>query len=222
MTPAGYWASFMSIPIFQFLLLRWYVRLFIWYGFLWRVSKLTLRLTSTHPDRMGGLSFLGKITYAFAPILFAQGALLSGVIARRVRYDGAQLASFKLETGGLVGLLVFIVFGPLLMFSPQLAYAKRRGLGAYGLLASQYVQEFEDKWIRRENYNDEPMLGSSDIQSLADLGNSYGVVHDMRIVPFGLDDLVRVAAVAAAPLLPLALLVFSLDDLIRALVKILF
>ena len=72
LTPAGYWAAFVSIPMFQFLLLRWYLRLVVWYGLLWRVSRLTLRLTSTHPDRMGGLSFLGKMTYAFAPIMFAQ------------------------------------------------------------------------------------------------------------------------------------------------------
>ena len=122
MTPAGYWASFMSIPIFQFLLLRWYVRLFIWYGFLWRVSKLTLRLTSTHPDRMGGLSFLGKTTYAFAPILVAQGALLSGVIAsaRAVRRRAAwRRSSWKPAASSACSCSSFS--GPLLMFSPQLA-----------------------------------------------------------------------------------------------------
>jgi hypothetical protein len=40
LTPAGYWYSFVSIPIFQFILLRWYLRLVIWFQFLWRVSRL--------------------------------------------------------------------------------------------------------------------------------------------------------------------------------------
>jgi hypothetical protein len=222
LTPAGYWAAFVSIPMFQFLLLRWYLRLVVWYGLLWRVSRLTLRLTATHPDRMGGLSFLGKMTYTFAPIMFAQGALLSGMIATRVLYEGANLMAFKLETGSLVGVLVLIVFCPLLMFSPQMAYAKRRGLGAYGRLASQYVQQFEDKWIRREAAGDEPLLGSGDIQSLADMGNSYEVVRDMRVAPFALDDVLRIAAVTAAPLLPVALTAISLPDLITRLVQILF
>lgn len=34
LTPAGYWYVFVSIPILQFLLLRRYVRFFIWYRFL--------------------------------------------------------------------------------------------------------------------------------------------------------------------------------------------
>jgi hypothetical protein len=40
LTPAGYWYVFISIPILQFVLLRWYVRFFIWYRFLWQVSRL--------------------------------------------------------------------------------------------------------------------------------------------------------------------------------------
>jgi hypothetical protein len=59
LTAAGYWYAFVSIPIFQFILLRWYLRLLIWFRFLWQVSRLNLRLTSTHPDRAGGLAFLG-------------------------------------------------------------------------------------------------------------------------------------------------------------------
>ena len=33
-SPAGYWYAFVSIPVFQFLLLRWYFRIFIWARFL--------------------------------------------------------------------------------------------------------------------------------------------------------------------------------------------
>lgn len=51
----------------------------------------------------------------------------------------------------------------------------------------------------------EELLGSGDIQSLADLGNSCGLVRDMRMVPFGLDDITRLAAVTAAAFMPLLL-----------------
>jgi hypothetical protein len=81
LTPAGYWYAFVSVPFFQFILLRGYLRLFIWFRFLCQVSRLNLHLTPTHPDRACGLGFLGKAAYAFGPILFAQGALLSGIIA---------------------------------------------------------------------------------------------------------------------------------------------
>src|SRR5271157_5548835 len=65
LTAAGYWYAFVSIPIFQFILLRWYLRFFIWFRFLWQVSRLNLHLIATHPDRAGGLGFLGKSAYAF-------------------------------------------------------------------------------------------------------------------------------------------------------------
>ena len=68
----------------------------------------------------------------------------------------------------------------------------------------------------------EELLGSGDIQSLADLGNSYSAVREMRIVPFGLEDITRLAAATAAPLLPLGLTIFSLEELIVRLVKIVF
>jgi hypothetical protein len=65
-------------------------------------------------------------------------------------------------------------------------------------------------------------VGAADIQSLADLGNSYSVVSEMRIVPFGLVDVGRLIAATAAPLVPLTLTIFSLEELISRLVKILF
>ena len=222
LTPAGYWYAFVSIPIFQFILLRWYLRLLIWFRFLWQVSRLNLRLISTHPDRAGGLAFLGKSSYAFGPILFAQGALLAGLIASRILYEGESLPSFKMEAASLVGFFVLFILGPLVMFTPQLARAKRRGLSEYGLLANRYVQGFEEKWVRGDAAEGDELLGSGDIQSLADLGNSYAIVQEMRVVPFGLKDIGRLAAATAAPLLPLGLTIFSLEDLIVRVIKIVF
>jgi len=86
LTPAGFWYVFISIPIVQFILLRWYLRFLIWYRFLWQVSRIDLHLVPTHPHRCAGLAFLGKSVYAFGPILFAQGAMLAGVVASRVLY----------------------------------------------------------------------------------------------------------------------------------------
>jgi hypothetical protein len=222
LTPAGYWYAFVSTPIFQFILLRWYVRIFIWFAFLWRVCRLPLHLMCTHPDRAGGIGFLGKTAYAYAPLLFAQGALLSGTIANRVLYEGDKLLFFKMEAIGLVAFFVLIVLGPLTMFTPRLAEAKRAGQAAYGMLAAEYAHEFEEKWVIKKAPHHDQLLGSADIQSLADLANSYDVVKEMRIVPFGFDDLSRLAVATAAPLVPLGLLVVSPEELLMTLVKILF
>jgi hypothetical protein len=115
LTPAGIWYVFVSIPIIQFILLRWYMRFFIWFRFLWRVSRLKLNLIPSHPDRCAGLSFLGKTSYAFGPILFAQGAMLTGVVATRVLYRGESLVSFKLQIGAFVAFFVVAILAPLLM-----------------------------------------------------------------------------------------------------------
>jgi hypothetical protein len=222
LTPAGFWYVFVSIPIVQFLLLRWYLRLFIWFRFLWQVSRINLNLIPTHPDRCAGLAFLGKSAYAFGPILFAQGAMLAGLIASRVLYRGESLLSFKLQIGGFIAFFVFAILGPLLMFTPQMARAKRKGLADYGQLAQRYVESFDQKWVLRDPANSEELLGAADIQSLADLENSYALVREMRAVPFGLEDISRLAAATAAPLLPLLLTIFSPEELIMRIIKVVF
>jgi hypothetical protein len=222
LTRAGFWYVFVSIPILQFMLLRWYVRLFIWYRLLWQISRMPLNLIPTHPDRAGGLGFLGPIAYTLGPILFAQGAMLAGLIASRVLYHGENLLSFKLEALGFVAFFVFVIFGPLLMFSSQMASTRRRGLADYGLLAQRYVEDFRDKWIEGYRSNSQELLGTGDIQSLADLGNSYTVVQEMRLVPFNLKDVSRLAAATAAPMVPLLLLVWSPEDVIMQVLKVVF
>jgi hypothetical protein len=220
LTPAGFWYVFVSIPLVQFILLRWYLRFFIWFRLLWQVSRLRLNLLSTHPDRCAGIGFLGKSSYAFGPILFAQGTLLASLVASRVLYKGEDLLSFKLQIAGFVAFFVVAILGPLVMFTPRLAAAKRKGLAEYGLLASRYVEDFHQKWITGPRAEAGELMGSADIQSLADMGNSYASVKDMRLVPFGLDDITRLAAVTAAPFLPLLLTIWSPEELIMRIVKV--
>ncbi len=221
LTPAGWWYVFVSIPLLQFVLLRWYFRVFVWYRFLWRVSKLNLHLVPIHPDHCAGLAFLGKSAYVFGPILFAQGAMLAGLTASRVLYRGESLLSFKLDLGGFVVFFVLAILAPLLMFTPGMAAAKRKGLADYAQVAQGYVDRFEEKWVLNTP-SPEDVLGSGDIQSLADLNNSYDIVRDMRPIPFGLNDISRLAAAAVAPLVPLLLTIFSLEELIMRLVKVVF
>ena len=92
---AGWWLACVSLPLFQFLLLRWYFRLFVLARFLWQVSRLELKIVPTHPDRCGGLGFLASMRHAFAPLLLAEGTLLAGVMANRIFYSGATLVDFK-------------------------------------------------------------------------------------------------------------------------------
>jgi len=76
-------------------------------------------------------------------------------------------------------LLVLIVLVPLFLFMGHLLHARRQGIREYGALASRYVMEFDRKWIRGGAAEGEPLIGSADIQSLADLANSFEVVRGM-------------------------------------------
>ena len=219
---AGMWYGYLSLPIFQFVLLRWYFRLFIWTRFLWQVSRIELSLVPTHPDRVGGLGFLANTVYAFTPLTLAHGALLAGLIANRIFYLGAALPDFKIEIAVLVVFLMCVVLGPLLVFAPQLAQAKRTGNREYGTLAERYVRGFDAKWLRGGASANEPLVGSGDIQSLADLANSFEVVRTMLIAPITKDAVLCLMGATLAPIVPLALTMMSLEELAKTLFGILF
>jgi len=219
-TPAGYWYAFVSVPIVQFILLRWYFRLFIWYQYLWRVNRLDLRLVPTHPDRSGGLGFLGNVVFALAPFLLAHSVLIAGYIANRIFYQGARLPDFKLEIAAIAVFLNLIALGPLFIFAFRLNRTRLVGLRLYGRLANEYVQGFDRKWVSGPAPEGEAFLGSADIQSLADLANSYQIVQSMRAFPFGKEALIQLNAMIAIPLLPLGLTMFPLEELLLRLVKV--
>ena len=222
LSTTGVWYAFVSLPLFQFLLIRWYFRILIWTRFLWQVSRIELSLIPTHPDRLGGLGFLSNIAYAFTPLALAHGALVAGPIANRIFYLGASLADFKAEVAFIVLFVMALVFGPFLVFVSPLATAKRTGLREYGTLAERYVREFDRKWLRGGAPPDEPLVGSGDIQSLADLGNSFEVVKTMRVAPMTRDAVLRLFAATVAPIVPLFLTMMSLEDLVRKLLGLVF
>ena len=110
----------------------------------------------------------------------------------------------------------------LLLFAPQLARTKRRGLLEYGTFAEQYVREFDGKWLRAKASPEEAMLGSADIQSLADLSNSFDVVRSMRIAPVTRDTFIQLTVAVLAPLVPLLLTTMPLEALLNKLLGLLF
>ena len=218
----GAWYGYVSLPIYQFLLVRWYYRIFIWTRFLWQVSRIELSLIPTHPDRVGGLGFLANTAYAFMPLAVAHGAMLAGPIANRIFYLGAALPEWKVEIAVMVVFLLCLVLGPLLVFSPQLAQAKRTGNREYGALAERYVREFDAKWLRGGAPANEPLVGSGDIQSLADLVNSFEVVRTMQLAPITRDAFIRLVAATLIPVVPLLLTMMPFEELVGKLLGILF
>ena len=131
------------------------------------------------------------------------------------------MQDFKWEIAGLVVVLVVLMHVPLMVFTPHLLRAKREGRREYGALTIRYVSEFDQKWIRADAPPGEPLVGSADIQSLADLANSFEVVRRMQPFPFGKETIILLVVATALPVLPLMLTMFPLDELIKRLLGIL-
>ena len=220
LTSAGYWYQFVSSSILKFILLRWYFRLGLWYLFLWRVRGLPLQLNLLHPDRAAGLGFLAGSVYAFVPVLAAQTVFVAGLVADRIWHAGATLPDFKVEIASVVALLLLLAFTPLCFFMVQLEEAGRKAKREYGILASHYVEDFRRKWIQERGIAGEPLLGTSDIQSLADLGNVFNVVTEMRLVPFTKKEVLYLAIIIVLPLLPLTLTMVPLEKIIDHLIHL--
>jgi len=220
LTQAGYWLAFVSLPISRFILLRWYFRLFVWYSFLWRVSRMRLRLNALHADRAGGLGFLVESVAAFAPVLVAQSAFFALLLGNRIWHGGAKLPDFAQGVVAVVVFLMLVVLLPLTFFAGRLIETRLHGSRRYGRLASRYANAFDEKWLGTGVNQTEQLLGTSDIQSLSDLANSYDVARAMRFVPFGKTTVVRLAVCIGLPLLPLTLTMVPLNKLLATLVNV--
>jgi hypothetical protein len=218
----GLWFSWVSNPILQFLLLRWIYRIAIWARFLWQVSRIKLDLMPTHPDRNGGLGFLGGSAFAFSPLLAAFSSLVAGLVASRIFYEGAKLTDFKLEIVFLVVFGMILVLAPLIVFAPQIMAAKRLGKREYGALAADYVRQFDRRWLRNPHPEAAPLLGSTDIQSLADLDQAYAVIKEMKAVPFSRDMLVQLLCATLVPFVPLVFTMIPFETLLDHILKSVF
>jgi hypothetical protein len=221
LTLAGYWYVFISLPILQFIMLRWYFRLFVWYWFLWQVARLPLNLNSLHPDRKGGLGFLARSATAFWPVLMAHTIWLSGLIANRIWHAGATFPQFKFEMISIIIILMLLVLAPLFFLLPHLVKIKHSGTHEYGIVASRYVNDFRQKWFNDSKYEGEVLLGSSDIQSLADLSNSFEVTRKMHTLPFGRETIFQLMFLIILPLMPLIFTMVPIDEIIKRTIQLL-
>ncbi len=215
------WYALVSLPIFQFLLYRWLYRMFVWASFLRRVAALDLQLMPTHPDGAGGLGFLGKGCVPLGILLFALSAVASSAIATRVLFAGAALQDFQIVYATGIVLMLAAFAGPLLVFAAPLRLLKYRGYLEYGALASRYTTLFDRKWVQGTASTNGELLGTADIQSLADLGNSYGLVKGMRALPIELNDFVAMALPGVIPALPLAATVMPVSEILKGLLHLL-
>jgi hypothetical protein len=98
---------------------------------------------------------------------------------------------------------------------------KRKGIIQNGQLGSEYVTLFESKWLNKIQPEDEALIGNADIQSLADLSNSYDIIREMQVSPITKKTILTLAAMTLMPVLPLTLTLMPLEELAKKLFEIL-
>jgi len=202
-----------GLTLFRFLLFRWVWKWALWCWFLWRVSRLNLHLIPGHPDRAGGLGSLETVHERFTPLVVAFSVLECASFAESI--SAGRLAATSLYPSLTLLLLFDAAFflAPLLVFTDKLWEGRTKGVGRYMGLATRYVGEFEAKWLRDDVPTDPALLGSPDLQSLADLANAVGVVKGMRWVTIGPRLLTMMTLAAIVPLAPLLLFQYPIAEL---------
>ena len=218
-TLAGWWYILVSLPILGFFLLRWLWIFLIWSWFLFRVSRLGLELTPTHPDRAGGLGFLGWGLASFALVLMAISAVLSGSLAYEIVHRGSSLNILKYHIMIFVVLAIVILHAPLLVFTGRLARCRFRGLLDFGSLIGSHDREFDEKWLKLSGPTRTSLLGSPDVASLADLALVYEHVERMQLLPFDKKALIVLVVAALIPMVPLLGTVAGLTEILSMLGK---
>jgi hypothetical protein len=221
LTIAG-WCLGASLAAQIFLQARWLWRLLIWTKLLARINKLDLQLIPTHPDRAGGLAFVGKGQMQFGPVVFAISAAVAGAAANLIVFEGQALRAFERNVVFYILLVTAIFISPMFVFTGRLRRVKKKGLLEYSTLAMEYVRSVDSKWLRNRVPTGESLLGSSDIQSLADMINSFNAVREMKIVPLDRKVSLTLLGAAAIPFLPLLLMVLPVQELIKGVWKMLF
>jgi hypothetical protein len=203
-----------GVTLFRFLLFRWAWKLALWSWFLWRVSRLNLHLIPGHPDRAGGLGPLEGVHERFTPIVAAHSILQCASLVESIS-TGTLVAAAIIYSWVVTVLLVDIVLfiGPLLVFTDKLWASRTKGMGHYTNLAARYVTEFETKWTGGPDPRGAPLLGTADLQSMADLDRAFGVVRGMRWITVGPRLLTMMAITAIVPFLPLLLFQYPIAEL---------
>jgi hypothetical protein len=210
----GWWYSVVSLPVFQYLFWRWCWRLIIWSQLLWRLARMDLQLVATHPDGAGGLAVLGVVHVDLGPLAFGANAVLASSYAEQILFAGVAPAALAVSIVATVVGATLVLIGPLAFFAPKLISTRQRGLLEYGTLADTYTRAFAAKWLPAGPPPDEPLLGTADIQSLADLGNSFGLIRNMSVLPMARFQILLLVGAAALPYVPLVALAYPLDELI--------
>jgi hypothetical protein len=202
LTPAGWYTVLISASIFQFLVGLSLWKWLLWSIFAFRLSRLRLNLVPTHPDRRGGLGFLGLTAVGFAPISFAVAAVIGATWRHEILHYNAHLIDFKLPAIALVVVVAALALLPLLFFVPRLAALRRKGILEYSTLGQIQTTDFHEKWITHRAGRESQVLTEMEGSNVIDYSQTYDRVKQLIPLPVDTGTLIPLALSIVIPALP--------------------
>lgn len=214
----GQWSVWVAEPLFHLLLLAWLWRLFLVFDLFSRISRLELRLQAMHPDGVGGLGPVRRVTAGLGPLVFALAAVIASSVAHNIRFHGGHVADFQALAAVAVVLLAALVTAPLLPFGGPLRKTKARGLLEYGALAGRHAGAVRARWVEgRPVEADEAMLSAPELGPVADVGSLFQQVARMRTALVGKETLLAALLPTVLPMLVVASLEVPVKELLKRL-----
>jgi hypothetical protein len=217
----GWWHTLVSLPLLLVQFFGWLWRLVLWGRFLWLVSRFDLRLVAAHPDRAGGLFFVGSAVPACSVLAVALGVIVAGTIANDVMRGAPSVALYPFIIGGLVVFVLVIFVGPLLLLADKLFAAQRQGMFDYGSFASGVGRQMERKWFGRKESLDEGVLEVPHFSATTDLYQIVSNVYEMNLIPTDLRSVAILVVTTLLPFLPVVFLAVPSEVVFEGLAKFL-
>lgn len=214
---AGKWVVFISIPVFQFFLLRWVWRYIVWVLHLSSISRSRLNLEPTHPDRAGGLGIIIHTQKYFSLIFVASSIVISGEMCAQLIRHPDSFTSIRGEVIGLIITCLFLLFLPMIFFTGKLIKTKQEGLLNLSNLGASMSSKFEEEWINDSTIKKKVSDSLVSTSTIQDFSSVYRSLEEVRPLPITFKDIISMASILFIPYVPLLFIRFSLGELVQKL-----
>ena len=218
---AGTWAILVSLPMFQFLLIRWLWRYLVWMFLLFRFSTKPLKLLPSHADRSGGLGILVLAQRSFNMVFMACSIVIAGQLAMKVIDDPAAIQKIILLVGSLVVFSLILILLPMFFYTGKLVRVKQRGLLNYSYLASAMSRRFEHDWLNEHPIEKRIEDKQVDPSMAYDYASMFDNLQQMRAAPITIRDLAGMVVMLLVPFTPILFIYFSALELLQKILGLL-
>lgn len=218
---AGNWAQYVSIPIFQFLLLRWLWRYMVWVILLYRISRVNLILKPTHPDGSGGIGIIFLAQRNFLMFFVACGMAISCVMVNFLLNTGISFDTLKIQILGYIIFSIIMIIFPLLFFMRKLAKTKYDGQFELSRAGLNMSNKYEKEWVNTMGNEKRIAEDTVDPSMQCDYSGVYILLQELRIIPIRLGDVMIMAFALYLPFIPIFFIQFSVVELLQKLMGLL-